>query len=86
MTLLLPGLGWNVPTTDASALKVSVQVGALPLHAPDQPLKFELPLAAAESVTSVPSGCLVLQLAPAQATGRPPTLALSVPVPVPPLE
>ena len=79
------GLGWKVATAEVDALSITVQVGALPVHAPDHPEnKASLP-GCADSVIAVPSGRVVLQL-PAQTEVCPFTVALSGPLPAPDLE
>ena len=82
MTLLLLGLGTKVATAEALDLNVTVQDGAVPVQAPDQPENDASLAGCAVSVTTVPSRCVVVQL-PVQVELFPLMSALSVPLPVP---
>lgn len=81
-TLLL-AWGWKLAVTDALEFKARLQVVAVPVQAPDQPVNKEPLSAFATSVTVVPRGCDVLQVLALQATGKPFAVALTMPLPVP---
>ena len=71
----------KLASASAAALSVTVQVGAVPRHAPDQPENMPLPSGCAVSVTTVPAGCVVLQLMLVQVLDVPLTVAMIVPGP-----
>jgi hypothetical protein len=70
----------NVAVTDLAALIVTTQL-PVPLHAPLQPVKVEVPSGAAVNVTSVPASKSALQVAP-QSIPRGEELTDPPPVPV----
>jgi hypothetical protein len=81
----MAGCCWNVAVTELFEARGRLHVGALPEQAPDQPENTALLPGCADSVTMVPSGCVVLQLL-AQVLVCPLNVALSVPLPPPVFE
>jgi hypothetical protein len=76
------GIRVNVAVAFLAPSTVTVQVGPVPLHAPDQPVKV-LPLSGvADRVTEVPQGNDALHVAPQE---MPAGAETTVPLPVPPL-
>jgi hypothetical protein len=64
-----------------AVLKVTVQVVAVPLQAPDQPVNTPFASGWAVSVTSVPAGRVMLQAVPVHVAASPLTVARTVPGP-----
>jgi len=75
------GLFWKVASATPPARRFSVQVGAVPLQDPLHPAKIAPGPGCAVSVTSVPAGRVMVQLA-AQVVEVPSTEALMLPEPV----
>lgn len=81
VTVRESGVGLKVAPTLFAALMVTVQVFAVPMHAPDQPVKVEPVTAAAVSVTMVPSSKVAVQSPVVQS--MPAGFELTRPEPVP---
>ncbi len=74
---------WKVAVTDRAALKVTVQVFSVPVHAPDQPVNALPGSAVAESVTDSPEVKGAWQVDP---QSMPAGFEVTIPAPVPPFE
>jgi len=72
-------VGLNVAVADASAVSVRLHA-AVPLHAPDQPVKVMFALGVALRVTAVPLGNVALHVCPQL---MPAGLLVIVPAPEP---